>query len=125
MTFASYPNNDQLYGTMISFGEYQLSYVPPEKGIEGRITMSISAEANIDQMLEIFLNFLRASGYCISPYATLELNEDATQSPEQTDAQKLEGLWTANQYIPPVNVQNQWYGGYSLGASAGNDTITF
>lgn len=112
MPYPTYPNNDQLYGTMISYGEYQLSYTPPERGIESRITMSISAEANLDQMLEIFLNFLRASGYFIAPDATLEIVEG--DEPEKAPAEKLEEIYHAPRY---------WSGGYPV--SVAGDTITF
>lgn len=100
---------------MISFGEYQLSYTPPEKGIESRITMSISAEASLDQMLEIFLNFLRASGYFIAPDATLEIVSG--DEPEKPAAERFEEIYQAPRY---------WTGdGYPVSVPRGTDTITF
>jgi hypothetical protein len=51
---------------MIEFGKYVLKYVPPASaGIEPTVDMSISSEANLNEMLEFFTSFLKASGYYI------------------------------------------------------------
>ena len=62
-TIERYPNNVQLYGTMTTFGTYRLSYEPPAGSIDASIDMSISAEANLPDMLSFFGDFLRAATY--------------------------------------------------------------
>jgi hypothetical protein len=53
---------------MTDFGRYRLTYEPgpadPYSGVlEHAVEMSISGEANIDQMLSFFGDFLKANGY--------------------------------------------------------------
>jgi hypothetical protein len=50
---------------MFEFGRYTLSYQPPEGAVEADVSMSISSEADLDQMLRFFESFLQASGYII------------------------------------------------------------
>jgi len=64
MTHTHYNNADYLTGTMIEFGEYTLKYTPPAYTPEDHsVLMTISSEANLQQMLEFFTSFLRAAGY--------------------------------------------------------------
>lgn len=67
---------------MNDFGRYRLTYEPPSDAIEADITMSISSDANLPQLLELFSDFLRATGYvgsedilqlsgCVHPDAAL------------------------------------------------------
>jgi hypothetical protein len=48
---------------MFEFGRYTLSYQPPEGAVEADVSMSISSEADISEMLRFFEAFLQASGY--------------------------------------------------------------
>ena len=52
---------------MSDFGRYSLCFEPSNKTwgyrIEPDVRMSISAEADLDQMCDFFESFLRASGY--------------------------------------------------------------
>jgi len=48
---------------MATFGTYRLSYKPPEGSMDASIDMSISAEANLSEMLLFFESFLRAATY--------------------------------------------------------------
>jgi hypothetical protein len=58
-----YINSEHLYSTMATFGTYRLSYEPPEGSLDASIDMSISAEANLSEMLSFFETFLRAAAY--------------------------------------------------------------
>lgn len=48
---------------MVTFGTYRLSYEPPEGSLDASIDMTISAEANLSEMLSFFESFLRAATY--------------------------------------------------------------
>jgi hypothetical protein len=64
MTHAHYNNAENLSSVMIEFGKYTLKYVPPGETPEDHsVSMTISSEANLSQMLEFFSSFLRAAGY--------------------------------------------------------------
>ena len=58
-----YLNYEHLYSTMTTFGTYRLSYEPPAGSMDASIYMSISAEANLSDMLSFFETFLRAATY--------------------------------------------------------------
>lgn len=61
---------------MTPFGTYRLVYEPPANTVEGGMEMNISSEANLDQMLDLFAAFLRASGYPIDFAAELVIQEE-------------------------------------------------
>lgn len=64
MTHTYYNTAENLTGTMLEFGTYALKYLPPDGSpTDHTIEMSISSEANLQQMLEFFQSFLRAAGY--------------------------------------------------------------
>ena len=64
MTHTYYNTTDHLTGTMLEFGKYTLKYEPPTETPEDySVSMTISSEANLSQMLEFFSSFLRAAGY--------------------------------------------------------------
>jgi len=68
---------------MITFGTYRLSYEPPEGSMDASIDMSITAEANLEEMAEFFTSFLRAAGYPVDYSEVLELTgpeEEVTKS---------------------------------------------
>ena len=65
MTYTRYNTTEHLTGTMFEFGRYTLSYQPPEGAVEAAVDMSISAEADLSQMLAFFESFLQAAGYVI------------------------------------------------------------
>ena len=55
---------NSLTETMKEFGKFTLEYKPPTETPEDHsVSMTISAEANIQQMLEFFSSFMRAAGY--------------------------------------------------------------
>jgi hypothetical protein len=63
---------------MIEFGKYVLKYVPPASaGIDPTVDMSISSEANLNEMLEFFTSFLKASGYYIDENKELVFERSA------------------------------------------------
>lgn len=74
-TFGSngYTNNVKLSSEMITFGTYHISYEPPEGALETEVNMSVSSEADISQMLELFKSFLMAAGYPVGFEDTLVL----------------------------------------------------
>jgi hypothetical protein len=64
MTPSYYNTTDHLTGTMLEFGKYTLKYEPPTETPEDHsVSMTISSEANLSQMLEFYSSFLRAAGY--------------------------------------------------------------
>jgi len=65
VTYTRYNTTEHLTGTMFEFGRYTLSYQPPEGAVEAAVDMSISAEADLSQMLAFFESFLQAAGYVI------------------------------------------------------------
>jgi hypothetical protein len=60
---------------MIEFGTHKLVYLPPQGAIEAKVAVSISSEANLDQMLQFFEDYLKAAGYCLGD-RTLMLKGD-------------------------------------------------
>ncbi len=59
-----YTNAEHLYGTMAEFGSYRLTYEPPHlAATEAEISMSISSQADLSEMLSFFESFLLAAGY--------------------------------------------------------------
>ena len=61
---------------MTPFGTYRLVYEPPANTLEGSMEMSISSEATLDQMLDLYAAFLRASGYAIDFGAELSFIQE-------------------------------------------------
>ena len=80
MSSSNYINTDHLTGTMTEFGRYRLTYEPPSDAIETEITLSISSEADLPQMMDLFGDFLRATGY-LSSDETLEFSWDEFDDP--------------------------------------------
>jgi hypothetical protein len=72
MVYTDYNTTDHLTGTMFEFGRYSLSYQPPEGCVEAEVDMSISSEATLPQMLELFESFLKASGYVFDGSLVIE-----------------------------------------------------
>jgi hypothetical protein len=62
---------------MYEFGRYRLAYEPPFDAIEADIAMSITSEANLPQLVDLFEDFLRATGYLTSG-ETLQVPDSAT-----------------------------------------------
>jgi hypothetical protein len=50
---------------MFEYGRYTLSYQPPEGAVEADVSMSISSEADLTQMLRFVESFLQASGFAL------------------------------------------------------------
>jgi hypothetical protein len=76
-----YTNSVNLTSEMYEFGTYRLTYEPPQGALESTIDMSISAEANLEQVAEFFTSFLRAAGYPIDYSEVLEVagSEEETE----------------------------------------------
>jgi len=66
---------DQLTGTMYEFGRYRLTYEPPSDVVETEISMTISSDATLPQMVELFQNFLQVNGYLLDG-AVLKVSEE-------------------------------------------------
>ncbi len=74
MALSPYTILDQLTGTMYEFGRYRLTYEPPSDAIEAEVSMTISAEATLSQMVELFQNFLQVHGY-LNDEAVLKVSD--------------------------------------------------
>ena len=85
------------------YGTYRLTFDPPSDQITPGVTMTLSGEANLDQMLELFEGFLRASGYA--------LDGDLEIRPETP---------TADSFIP-----FDTFGSSVIYGGSGTDTISF
>jgi hypothetical protein len=59
---------------MYEFGRYRLTYEPPSDAIEAEVSMTISAEATLSQMVELFQNFLQVHGY-LNDEAVLKVSD--------------------------------------------------
>ena len=66
MRIPRYNEAENLTGTMTEFGSYRLSYTPPTECVEASVDMTISSEADLAQMLELFECFLGACGYVLN-----------------------------------------------------------
>ena len=97
LSLAHYSKTENLLGTMVEFGRYTLSYDPPEGAVEADVSMSISSQADLTEMLHFFESFLKASGYYL-------------------DGQEL----TLERSAPDLDP----YGDYSLASSTGVDFIS-
>jgi len=75
VALSPYTIPDQLTGTMYEFGRYRLTYEPPSDAIETEVSMTISAEATLSQMVELFQNFLQVNGYLLDG-AVLKVSEE-------------------------------------------------
>ena len=65
MTPSSYPNSVQLYGTMTSFGKFWFRYISPQTDnpLDPSIDFSVTAEADLPEILQVFEDFLKANKY--------------------------------------------------------------
>jgi hypothetical protein len=77
-----YTDSVNLSSEMYEFGTYRLTYEPPQGALESTIDMSISAEADLEQVTEFFASFLRAAGYPIEYSEVLEV-ADASEEKEE------------------------------------------
>ena len=62
------------------YGTYRLIFDPPSDQITPGVTMTLSGEATLDQMLLMFEGFLQASGYVLEGDLGV-IPEDETPSP--------------------------------------------
>jgi hypothetical protein len=88
---------------MITFGTYRLTYTPPEEtfgSVESTVDMSISSEADLNDMLGFFEDFLRATGYQLGN-SILQLEEPPALNSSNQDFWEDDGVslvgnpWTA------------------------------
>ena len=120
MPFDYYNTAENLTGTMIEFGTYTLKYLPPDgSSVDHSIELSISSEANLQQMLEFFESFLRAAGY---EFEGKELCLERS-APDFSDLPEKWGFSdvSANSVVGGDTVV---FGSGLLGG-AGNDVISF
>ena len=75
VALSPYTIPDQLTGTMYEFGRYRLTYEPPSDVVETEISMTISSDATLPQMVELFQNFLQVNGYLLDG-AVLKVSEE-------------------------------------------------
>ena len=63
---------------MISFGKFWFRYIAPGDGnpLDPSIDFSVTAEADLPQILKVFENFLKANGYDLDD-RKLTLSRDA------------------------------------------------
>jgi len=79
----TYTNSVNLPSEMYEFGTYRLTYEPPQGALESTIDMSISAEADLEQVTEFFTSFLRAAGYPIDYSEVLEVTDPEGDAEEK------------------------------------------
>jgi len=130
MTQNNYPNNVQLYGTMTTFGTYRLSYEPPAGSTEANIDMSISAEANLSDMLSFFGDFLRAATYPLDQDHELSIERKAPDFGNTQDFWEDDGVswvgnpWAATMSNDSLNVGTTYIGS-ALWGGMGEDHLSF
>ena len=100
MALNSYLNYEHLYSTMTTFGTYRLSYEPPAGSIDASIDMSISAEANLSDMLSFFETFLRAATYPLDPEHELGIERKAPDFGSSQDFWEDDGVSLLGNPIP-------------------------
>jgi len=128
MTLHRYPNNVQLYGTMTTFGTYRLSYESPAGSTEANIDMSISAEANLSEMLSFFGDFLRAATYPLDQNHELSIERKAPDFGNTQDFWEDDGVsWVGNPWAATYGSSDQGivYIGSGLQGAMGEDHISF
>lgn len=127
MTLNRYPNNVQLYGTMTTFGTYWLSYEPPAGSTEANIDMSISAEANLSEMLSFFGDFLRAATYPLDRDHELAIERVAPDFGDQSFWEDDGVSWVGNPWAATYGSSDQGivYIGSGLQGAMGEDHISF
>ncbi len=126
---------------MITFGTYRLTYTPPEEtfgSVESTVDMSISSEADLNDMLGFFEDFLRATGYQLDNSVLQLEDRDTSNSPCQDfwedDGTSLIGNpWNArlgDDTLETAFIGTRLFGGegedhLSFRSSFGNDVVTF
>ena len=81
---------------MITFGTYRLSYEPPEGSMDASIDMSITAEANLEEMAEFFTSFLRAAGYPVDYSEVLEVTGPEEEVTKSRDGWSVDTAFSSN-----------------------------
>ena len=66
-----YNEVNHLHGTMVEFGRYEVRYLPPEGSDEPTCSMTITSEADRNQMDDFFDKFLRYEGYPPSKFQSV------------------------------------------------------
>jgi hypothetical protein len=85
---------------MTTFGTYRLSYEPPAGSTEANIDMSISAEANLSEMLSFFGDFLRAATYPLDQDHELSIERKAPDFGNTQDFWEDDGVSLLGNPIP-------------------------
>lgn len=108
---------------MTSFGTFRLAYESPENTIEGDMEMTISSEADMGQMLDLFTAFLRAAGYPIKFGSKLAFQ---TERPNLSYDDIV--TFTSNSTFPAADFASSDYGMYigsGVRGGMGQDVVTF
>ena len=124
----SYINFEHLYSTMATFGTYRLSYEPPEGSMDSSINMSISAEANLSDMLSFFETFLRAAAYPLDADHELGIERKAPDFGSTQDFWEEDGVsWVGNPWAATLGSSDLGiaYIGSGLQGAMGEDHISF
>ena len=116
-----YTNSVNLISEMYEFGTYRLTYEPPQGAIESVIDMSISAEADLDQVAEFFTSFLRAAGY---PIDFSEVLEVAGPPEEEEKVAKPRDSWGDDWGDDGFSLVGNPWGSFFPGAYS-EDTLCF
>lgn len=116
-----YTNSVNLTSEMYEFGTYRLTYEPPQGAIESVIDLSISAEADLDQVVEFFTSFLRAAGY---PLDFSEVLEVAAPPEEEEKVAKPRDRWGDDGGDDGISLLGNPWGSVFPGAYS-EDTLCF
>lgn len=127
MTLPSYPNNVQLFGTMTSFGKFWFRYISPETDnpLDPSIDFSVTAEADLPQILRVFETFLKANGYDLDD-RELTLSRKAPDF--SSDDWGDDGVsWVGNPWAVTYGSSDQGvvYIGSGLKGAMGEDHLSF
>lgn len=118
---------------MTDFGKFTFTYTPPETNhydqVEPTITMSISSEADLQEMTELFTTFLSSNGYFLEEESLKK--EDTKSSTEnwnsfwEDDGTSLVGNPWTNTFNNTINSSDSVIVGSGLLGSQGNDHFYF
>lgn len=128
MTPSSYPNNVQLYGTMTSFGKFWFRYIAPgtDSPLDPSIDFSVTAEADLPQILRVFESFLKANGYDLDD-RELTLSRKAPDFSRDNFWEDDGVSWVGNPWAVTYGSSDQGmaYIGSGLKGGNGEDHLSF
>lgn len=121
---------------MTNFGEYRVTYSPSEWGegsMDPEIQMTISAEANLAQMVSFFESFLKAAGY---QFGELDYQTTVTPVEEKIQAESSQDFWEDDgfsmvgnpwdaSFLSSKSDEGTFYIGSGVLGAAGEDHLSF